>query len=556
MRGQYPVDYFRPPVDFRMLLSGTFGELRSNHFHSGIDIKTNGRGGEKIVSIADGYVSRIKVSGFGFGKTLYITHPNGYVSVYAHLDRFNQELAEYTRKQHYLKESFEIDVYPGKDELLVKKGEFIGYSGNSGYSFGPHLHFEIREEATQKPVNPLLFGLEVKDYIRPSLVSMTVYPANSSVTVNGAEGPFSYDLEGWGEGYRLPGKDTVVVNGPVYFGIEAYDLLNDASNKNGVYSVELLVDGRTLFSFLAEKFEFSETRYINSLLDYAALVGSKKKIVRSKVDPNNILSMYGQQGEGILYFSDEGLHQLSYIVKDAVGNTSRLDFALVFKLKENERAYAVSAPPLNAQLFRYDLDNRFTRDAVDFEVPREAVYESFNFTYDTLPAPEGAFSRIHRVHDPRTPLHSYCTLRIKPDLILDDFLSERCLLATINEKGEYQAVGGEYKDGFVEARIRELGDYVVVADTVPPEIRPLSSALGKEIAGVSKISFKIRDELSGIREYRGELNGNWILMENDPKNDLLYYVVDDRMKEGVNHFKLAVTDMKGNRTEFETIWTR
>jgi len=550
----YPKGYFRSPVDFPILLSGTFGELRGTHFHSGIDIKTNGHNGAKIHAIADGYISRIKISAFGFGKTLYITHPNGYVSVYAHLDRFNKELAGHTKKKHYEEESFELNIFPEKNSLNVKKGEVIGYSGNSGYSFGPHLHFEIREEATQKPLNPLFFGFEVKDYIRPKITSLTVYPAARGVKVNGKTEPSSYDTEGWGEKYRLPGKDTVQVTGPVYLGVETHDLLNDAGNKNGVYSVEFQKSGETVFLFRAESFSFSETRYINSLIDYGKYVDKGQKIIRSKIDPNNLLSMYGNFGEGIIAFEEEGLTKLAVEVKDINGNISRLVFHVSYDGSETSRQYAISASPENGSIFRYDKTNLFENRDIKLEIPYGALYDSFEFTYDTLPAVEGSFSAIHRVHNDHIPLHTYCNLALRIPAGLSDKLKQKCLLAKVDEEGIFTTAGGEYNNGYITAAIREFGDYTIVADITPPEIIPLKYAGYKSVQGLKRISFKIKDELSGIKEYRGELNGDWVLMEYDAKNDLLFYDIDERMKKGLNNFRLVVADMKGNESEYSTKW--
>lgn len=550
----HPKEYFRSPVDFPILLSGTFGEIRGNHFHSGIDIKTNGHNGAKIYAIADGYVSRIKISAYGFGKTLYITHPNGYVSVYAHLDRFNKELAAFTIKKHYEQESFELNIFPEKDLLKVSKGEVIGYSGNSGYSFGPHLHFEIREEANQKPLNPLFFGFKVKDFIRPKISALTVYPATRGVEVNGKTEPFSCSVEGWGEKYRLPGKDTLTVTGPVYLGIETHDLLNDANNKNGVYSVEIRKSGETVFLFRADSFSFSETRYVNSLIDYGKYIDNGQKIIRSKIDPNNLLSMYGNFGEGIIAFEEEGLTELAVEVKDINGNISRLAFHVFYDGSETLRQYAISAPPGNGSIFRYDKTNLFENGEIKLEIPYGALYDSFEFTYDTLPAVEGSFSAIYRVHNDHIPLHTYCSLALRLPAGLSDELKQKCLLAKVDKEGIFAAAGGEYNDGYITAGIRELGDYTIVADTMAPEIIPLKYAGYKSVRGLKKISFKIKDELSGIKEYRGELNGDWVLMEYDAKNDMLFYDIDERMKKGINNFRLIVMDMKGNESEYSTIW--
>lgn len=553
----YPTNYFRSPVDHKILLSGTFGELRSNHFHSGIDIKTNGSKGEEIHAIADGYVSRIKVSTWGFGNTLYITHSNGYVSVYAHLDRFNEGIAAWVKDQHYKKESFELNEFPEKGKMPVKKGEVIGYSGNSGYSFGPHLHFEIREEATQKPLNPLLFGIEVRDHTRPRIQALRIYPFGESSLVDGVNTAKTFSVDGWGEQYRLKGYDTVDVRGPFYLGIRTYDLLDDAANRNGVYSVELLVDDTLVFSYLMERYSFAETRFINSLIDYAAYIREKVRFQKSRVEPNNRLSIYRDvKNNGVVNFPDAGLHQVRYVVRDVKGNTSALSFYVNFENAGLEKEFAIS-PQRDAHFFNYEQENIFETEEIRFEAPEKAFYDSFIFSYDTASAPEGAFSRLHQIHENTTPIHRYCTLSIRPELLpLEDSLKEKLLLASSNDKGEWESAGGDYENGYVKTRIRDFGGYFVAIDTIPPNIEPLDKKWEGQLKQGRKIRFRVKDDLSGIGEYRGELNGEWLLIQQDAKNDLMFYTVDEHVKPGKNDFILKVIDQKGNESEYRAVWGR
>jgi hypothetical protein len=316
-------------------------------------------------------------------------------------------------------------------------------------------------------------------------------------------------------------------------------------------------DGLQAFSFTADKFSFNETRYVNSLIDYGFFIENSRRVMRSKIDPNNFLSMCTSENTGIITLNDGMVHDLTYVVKDAGGNTSKLDFKVFMENNKTGPAYAVSGPPGKGAYFYYDRPNYYETEEMELEVPTGALYDSFHFGYDTLMPNEDGLSKIHRVHVPTTPLHDYCTLKIKPFRAIPDGMEEKCLIVRIDEEGEMSSAGGEYENGFVEARIRDFGDYMVTLDTVAPEITALKNASLKNIAGKTRVGFKIKDELSGIREYRGELNGSWILMEYDAKNDLLYYDIDERLNKGVvNSFTLLVTDMKGNESEYNTGWTR
>ncbi|MCU0371288.1 MAG: M23 family metallopeptidase, partial [Bacteroidales bacterium] len=323
----YPTGYFRPPLDIRMLLSGTFGEIRANHFHSGIDIKTNGVEGAPVYAIADGYVSRIKVSAYGFGKALYVTHSNGYVSVYGHLNRYNQVIGDYVRKGQYRQESFEIELFPAAEELPVKKGEIIAYTGNSGSSGGPHLHFEIRDGSSQKPINPLLFGYDVKDLVRPRITRLKIYPEDEPARINGLDRSLSLQVEGWGEEHRISVPQAIRLSGNISFAIQVNDQQNDTDNKNGPYSVALYIDKKAAYRHRMETFSFDETRYVNSLIDYSEYVKNEVRLQRTKIDPGNRLGIYDlADNHGVFLFNDTLLHEITYEVKDVAGNTAILSF--------------------------------------------------------------------------------------------------------------------------------------------------------------------------------------------------------------------------------------
>lgn len=259
----YPKDYFRSPMDIPIILAGTFGELRSNHFHSGIDIKTKQREGLPIYGIADGSVTRIKVSHWGYGKALYVAHPNGYTSVYGHLQKFGPEIEEYIKKVQYEKQSYEVEVFPKYGELKITKGDVIAYGGNTGGSSGPHLHFEIRSSISEKPTNPLLYGFDVRDATNPTLEKIYGYPLSENAVVNQSKEPIELNFKKMEDGSFLAEK--VTATGTIGFGFIGYDRQDLAANRNGVYSVQQIVNGKPYTEYDFESFSFSETRLLNTL---------------------------------------------------------------------------------------------------------------------------------------------------------------------------------------------------------------------------------------------------------------------------------------------------
>lgn len=567
-QGPYPRDYFRPPVDFRILLSGTFGELRANHFHSGIDIKTGGVEGKPVYAIADGYVSRIKVSAFGFGKALYVNHPNGYVSVYAHISRYNETIGKIVKDEHYRRESFEIELFPEPGDLPVKKGEIIAWSGNSGSSGGPHLHFEIRDGASQKPINPLLFGYEVKDFYRPKINSIKIYPEDQSSRVNGSGLAQRLMVEGWGEQHRLAGSQVVTLSGAISFGIQVHDQQNDTDNKNGPFSTTLMIDSAVVYQVNMTTFSFDQTRYVNSYIDYEEYVRNNVRLQRTKIDPGNKLDIYEKADHrGIFSFSDTLMHDIRYVVKDVAGNTSILAFKAK-SVRPDVGIFVADSPPppghpalaeFNGRnaWFSWDSDNRFSNSSVAVDAPKGAFYHTFLFRCDSSERKPGTWSAVFQVHDRYTPVHDYIRLSIRPSKDLPEKLRTKALIARIKEDGTFASEGGEFgDDGRLTTRIREFGRFCVLVDTIPPKIKPRSPELFKNLAGQSAVRFTITDERSGIKAYRGTLNGKWILMDYDAKNNLLVYTLDDRLKTGENQFELVVTDGKDNRTVYKTVMVR
>ncbi|MBE0676905.1 MAG: M23 family metallopeptidase, partial [Bacteroidales bacterium] len=261
-------DLFISPVRIPLLLSANFAEIRADHFHSGIDIRTQGITGHEIVAAASGYVYRISVSPGGFGKALYLRHPSGYSTVYGHLDRFIPEIEEYVTEQQYQNRSFTVSLFPTTGRFVFKQGELIAYSGNTGSSGGPHLHYEIRRSDDEFPLDPLRFEFGVRDNIKPILENLVIYPLSETTTINGQNQELLLPVQGSHGNYYIRSDKPVTISGKAGFGIRSHDLLNNSWNKCGVYSIELQIDGETVYLFQMDGLSFDETRYVNSHIDY------------------------------------------------------------------------------------------------------------------------------------------------------------------------------------------------------------------------------------------------------------------------------------------------
>lgn len=541
---------FRSPVDFRILLSGTFGELRSGHFHSGIDIKTGGVEGKNIYAIGDGWVSRVKVSSGGFGNALYVTHPEGYTSVYAHLQSFDESVAEYVLDEQYRKESYNIDIPVAKGKFPVKKGDVIAKGGNSGSSMGPHLHFEIRDASTQNILNPLHFGFVVKDFIRPKITGLMVYPESEYSLIDGKNRTRKYNLEGWGPVYRLVDYYKINVSGPFSIGVKAYDLLNDSHNKNGVYRYEMFVDGEKTFGWSADEFAFAETRYINSLIDYDTYADKNGRYVRTAIDPNNRLSMYDGEN-GVIEFDTPGEHTVKFLAMDFAGDTSVLTMNFIVKIPEvlpNKESHKTNN---NDMVLKWDKPNSVDNEFFYLNMVAKTLFNDvvIKTGNESLPKDVDGFSELIHIGNYKQVSYKYFDIALKVnDYVVID--KEKLCLARM-KNGNVVYAGGKYKNGAVVYRTRDFGAYFISADTIAPEITPINLTLRSKEGYARSLKFKIKDDFSGIAEYNGYFNGEWVLFRYDAKNSLLYYRHDKHLPKGNIDLKLVVKDAKGNKSVYE-----
>lgn len=548
-QNKYPQGYFRLPLDLTPSLSGTFSEIRSNHFHSGVDLRTQGAEGKPVYAIADGHVARIRVQPVGFGKALYIEHSNGYTSVYGHLRNFIPAIQKYVVAEQYRRESFDVDLYLAEDKFYFKKGDLIAWSGNSGSSGGPHLHFEIRKTSNQNPINPLLFGLDIRDNIAPVIQAFKVYPVNEYSTVNNSPDNMLFTVTANNNTYTINDNKPLMISGDVAFGVQSYDKHNASELRNGIVSFKVFIDDEQVFAYRVDEISFDETRYVNSVIDYEELIRSKRRFIQTRILPNNPLKIYSSvKNKGVFTFDENKEYKVVVELADVAGNKGVLKFLVIGKppvhipLNRNEHKNSVH--------FRWDRPNSFESETFNLEIPSGSLYENIWFTYKEERPKNGTFAKLYHVHNYYIPLHNSFTISIKTEG-LSPALINKAVVARLDEKGQWVWEGGGYKNGFMTARSRNFGVYSVKVDTLAPKIIPVNIQNGKNISQQKTISLKISDSFAGIKSYRATMNGKWILMDYDRKNDLITYEIDDRTLKGNNSFLLVIEDNVGNRSEYK-----
>jgi hypothetical protein len=546
-----------PPLSSKLYISGSFGEVRSNSFHAGLDFRTGGQVGSKVFSSENGFVSRIRVSPVGFGKAVYIQHPNGLTTVYAHLDRFVKHIDEYVKEHQYRQKSFEVDLYLKPNDFPVKRGDFIAISGNSGSSGGPHLHYEVRSTENQTPLNPSFSNLPIVDTIPPVIKSAWIYPLDSTSQINSVNKKLELFVQGNYKRFRV--KDTVRVNGKIGVGVETFDYLSGESLRCGVYSIAMFVNNKLIYKFQIDEFNFFETRYSNSHIDFEEQQLSKKRIHRLFLDPNNRFSAYKNViNRGIIDIKKDTLYSIKIQVGDAYGKNSELQlFMMGTDIEISQKNIEYPNDSVIKPYWLFYMDNFFENDFFWVRVPKNSLYNNLSFTYQISDSIPYSISPVIQVHNRFTPIHRPYTLAVKVDSLSNNYRS-KALLAAINPDGKFEAVDANYVNGFIQGTVNFFGDFVAVVDTIPPAITPLNITNGKNMSKESSIRLKVDDQLSGILQITGLINDEWALFEYDPKNYLISYEFDSkRLRRNSNHnLFLTVEDKKGNKQEFSCsfIW--
>ena len=541
----YPQDYFSAPIDINLILSGSFAELRTNHFHSGLDIKTQGKEGFQTYASAAGYVSRIKISRYGYGKALYIKHPNGYTTVYAHLKKFSAAIEAYVKKRQYQKETFEIELFPKAGTLKVLDKQLIAYTGNTGGSGGPHLHFEIRDPQ-ERPINPLMFGFDVKDTTPPVIYGLFGYPISENSHVGGDTKRVEIRIIKQKDGtYK---SEPIIAYGEIGFGIISTDRQDLASNKNGVNNIQTSFNGQKSLEVNLNRFSFDETKHLNRYIDYEFLYNNKKRIQKLFIEKNNPLSvMNAFTNGGALKIENNTYSIYKIFVSDFKGNQSELNIPI-------RGVYQKLSDPINrnAKLQHVSATNEtvLQKDNVSIQILKNTFYEDvdllFEVSNDTL-----------KLHTALIPLQKSISINFD----ISKYKKEdktRLFIGSVSRYGNKLYYSPTKKrDNTLSTRTKYLGSYSLGIDSENPEIRAINFKNKSWISNHKYLKVKINDKVSGIKNYRATLNERWILMEYDTKTQLLTYDFEDQtITETENNFKIIVTDNVGNSSTFESIFYR
>ncbi len=525
----------RKPMDIPVLLSGNFGELRSNHFHSGIDFKTQGVEGKPIHSVQDGYVSRISVSPWGYGNGLYITHPDGTTTVYGHLQKFSQKITAYLKEKQYEQESFNVNLSLTPDELPVKEGELVALSGNTGSSGGPHLHFEVRDTETEEPMDPIEYYKDlIKDTQAPKIQGIMVYSMPGKGVVNGSRRKLELKPNGK---QTLTGK--IEAWGEIGLAVKGYDYMDNTSNIYGIKDITLTADSQVIFHSNLDRFAFDESRYLNSFTDFEEWKEHRSFYIKSFVDPGNRLRFIESLNRGILTIDEPRTYHLTYQLADAFGNTTRLSIQI-----EGKEQPIPEIDTENTELFHWWSDNRFGAKGIRLTIPKGNLYDDLYFRY-SVKEDSTALGATHILHNKPVAFHKSAKLSLR---LQTDTLENKQQYGIVRlQNGRRSWTGGVYRNGWVDADIKETGSYTLGQDLVPPTITPLNPA-----TWVSKqaIALRLSDNLSGVQTYRGEIDGQYVLFEMNSKSVITYHFDKERLARGKHTLKLVVTDACGNQSTY------
>jgi hypothetical protein len=532
----------RNPFDFPIVLSGNFGELRPNHFHSGIDFKTQQQEGKPVHAAQAGYVSRVAVSPWGYGNVIYMTHPDSAITVYAHLQKFEPNLARYVKTKQYEMESFQVDLSLPPGQFAFAHGEVIAYSGNSGSSGGPHLHYEIRDARTGEALDPLPFYKDrIKDARPPKPQAVMICPVEGMGVVGGStqkrqlrpltakDGSITFGapVEAWGK---------------IGFAINADDYMDGASNVYGVKEITMSVDGNEVFHSHLDRFSLTETRYINAWIDYETWIETKHFYTKTFVEQGNRLPFLTSKKRGYVTIDEQRTYRIDFQLTDAFDNTCRFTVHIAGKEQPIPAPDTADAVP-----FYWRGDNHFGAKGIRLLVPDGSLFSHFYFRYKATPD-SAAPAAVHQLHDRPVALYhpAHLSLRLQHDCLTDK--RQYGIVALRN--GRLTWIGGIYRDGWIDANISELGNYTVRIDSVAPRITPLNQT-GR--TATQTIAFRLTDNLSGIDAWRATIDGAYALFSFDGKKSLITYTFDpERLKPGKHTLRLTVADACGNQSIYET----
>ena len=547
----YPQNYFAYPVEATKSLAANFGELRPNHYHMGLDCRTDQTQNKKVLAAADGYIAKVKIESWGYGRAIYINHPNGLTTLYAHLNGFYPELENYVKEQQYKLKSWAVYLDIPADLFPVKKEMFIAFSGNSGGSQGAHLHFEIRDTKTDKVLNPSLFNFPIPDNVAPDIFKLTVYDRCIStyeqtpklITVKKVNGVY------------VTTPTLIIANtDKVSFGIVASDRYTGSNNRNGIYETVLYDNDVPVVGFQLDSIGYDETRYLNAHIDYKykSSGGSYIEHISKLPGYNNSIYKTGKS-DGVIFIDDDSVHKIKIEVKDANGNTSILQFAVQRNAKFTEKPKPDSATYFQQRSFHPGFVNIFENSHIHFYLPENSLYDSIRFQYTETTPSEGY--TIFQLHNTSVPLQRYFPITIKAASPLPDKMVMHRFANGKNDFAKAEPVSIGNDTGWYKASFREFGSFQLMIDTEPPMITPIGFKDGMNCSKQKTIVFVIKDNTEEIKKFTATLDGNWLRFTND-KGSRFIYEFDEKCPEGEHELKIIAEDQVGNVTEKKYRFTR
>ena len=535
--GQFEKDLIAP-LEIPFSISGTFGEPRSSHFHLGIDIKTQGKEGLEVKSISSGSVSRIRISLGGYGKAIYIDHPNKTTSVYAHLKKFAPKIESYIKKFQYENETYTIQKFPKKDKLLIEKGEVIGFSGNTGGSSGPHLHFEIREKKSQKPLNPLLYDLPVNDLVRPQLQKLFIFYTHENVILNRIQ-PIL--LERVND--SLYKTAMIETSGKIGIGIQMFDRQDYSYSRNGVYSTKVFVNGKIISHYKFDKLIINESKKLYQVIDYKNYTQKRLKIFKLFYKSDNKLNfMNTLVDQGIFEVELGKSYQIIIEIEDFSGNKSTIEAFI--EGTENK----IKPVELRGRLIKTDREYSFTLKNKELFFPSKTFFNDVKIELfenkDQIEIGPNLFP-IANSFEIKFGFNEKDSLRSAQTFIAKKMKKSLVYLPTKLEENK------------LIAKVNELGVYTLARDSVAPTVVPDNFKKNQWLSNYKSLNLKIDDDFSGIKKYRGTINGEWVLFEYEPKRKILTYDFFDKYSEKLKHnLELEVEDNVGNKKIYKTTFFR